>query len=226
MLKKMKKFLTVTTLALGFASAAHSQGLIYLDGTSNTSTSPTATSNGRVFFETGTSPSLDTSSDVNVELAYGTSASNVSLANAVCNLLLSSSQTVGNGSLGETLAAQGDIGSMGNGQLFDASGTAYQFPTIPVGTKVYFEVFAWTGNYSSYTAAQASSIALVGASGVFSEYLVSSAASANNIQGMPALVLSHPVVPVPEPGVMSSVALGGLALLGLHNKFRPKTSPQ
>lgn len=205
-------------IAVGLALESGAQGLMFFDGSVNANTSPTATANGLVFFNTAGTPVIDEGTDINVELAYGTSANNVSLANAITTLLLSSTQTVGNGTLGETLSAQGDIKTFGGGRLFDASGTGYIFPTLPPLTRIYLEVFAWTGNFSSYTAAQASGTAQAGASGVFSGQLVASGATENNIQNMPALVLSHSVTAVPEPGAMALFGLGGLALLGFRRR--------
>ncbi len=217
-----KYFISVMTVA-GLATQLGAQGLIYFDGTSNTSSSPTATSSGKVFLQSGAAPVLDGNTDINVELAYGTTPKNVTLANAVAILLLSSSKTIGNGTLGETLSAIGDITAFGNGQLWDNSNTAYQIPNEPSGSQVYFEVFAWTGNFSSYTAAQASGTALTGASGVFSEYLVGgNNPYQNNISSMPALVLKHSLAPVPEPSTGSMMGLGGLALLALRHCNRPK----
>jgi len=212
MLKEIFCLVTVTGLTLDCGA----QGVIYFNGSGNSSSSPTATSSGLVFLKTSGPPVIDASTDINVELAYGTSAANVSLANAVTTLLLSSSQTAGNGTLGETLAATGDISVFGGGHLFDPSGTAYHFPTMPAGTYVYFEVFAWTGNFSSYTAAEASGTALTGASGVFFEQLVA-AGALNNIYNMPALVLTRSATPVPEPATTALVGLGGGALLGLRH---------
>jgi len=206
-------FCLITTFGLAFEGGA--QGLIYFNGASNTSTSPNATSGGLVFFKTTGAAAVDQSTDINVELAYGTTAANVSLANAVTTLLLSVSQSAGNGTLGETLSADGDISVFDGGHIFDASGTGYQFPTLPVNTWVYFEVYAWTGNFSSYAAAQASGTAMVGSSGVFKEQLVAVNGVHNNIQSMPALVLTHSVAPVPEPTTTALVGLGGLTLLGL-----------
>ena len=186
----MKTKMLAVYWGLSLGMAAHSQGIIYFDGTSNTSLSPTAGSKGRVFLDSGSGAALDTNRDLNVELAYGKTPQTVSPSNAVTFLLLDSTKTLGNGSLGEILSARGDIGAMGNGQLFDPSGTAYRFPGMPMGTKVWFKIYAWTGNFPSYGAASASTNALVGATGVFSEYLVSPTWYPNNIQDMPALILS------------------------------------
>jgi hypothetical protein len=214
----MFKSIFCSMIAVGLALESGAQGLMFFDGSLNSSVSPTAASNGRVFLNTTGTPVLDAATDINVELAYGTTANNVNLANSITTLLLSSSQTAGNGTLGETLSALGDITTFGVGKLFDASGTGYTFPTISPTTPIYLEVFAWTGNFSSYTAAEASGTALVGVSGVFSEQLVASGNSKNTIQNMPALVLARSAAPVPEPGTMALFGLGGLALFGFRRR--------
>jgi hypothetical protein len=220
MLKKVLCLMAATGWVLGSGA----QGVLFFDGSLNNSASPTATSSGLVFFQTTGAPALDKATDINVELAYGTTAGNVSLVNAVTKLLLSSTQAVGNGSLGETLSATGDITTFGGGKIYDlpgnGSGIGYKFPTLPAGTKIYLEVFAWTGNFSSYTAAESSGTALAGASGVFSENLVLSGASHNNIQNMPALVLTQTAAPVPEPASVVLFGLGGLALFGFRRRTR------
>jgi len=204
----MKK-LILSTLAVGsLAVTSFGQGVIYFDGSNNSSTSPTATSEGQVFLN----GVLDTTTDINAELVYGTSAGNVSIANSVVTLLLSSSATQGNSTLGETLSAAGDV-TFFPGQLYDNSGTAYQFPTIAAGTSVFFDVYGWTGNYSSYAAALAGG-ALTGSSGVFSESLASATGTANDIEGMAALNLQA----VPEPTTMALAGLGGLSLFFLRRK--------
>jgi hypothetical protein len=213
----MFKIIFCLMTAVGLALESGAQGLMYFDGSLNSSASPTATSSGRVFFNTTGTPVIDAATDINVELAYGTTANNVSLANAVTTLLLSSSQSVGNGTLGETLAAAGDISVFRQGRLWDASGTAYKFPTLPSNTTIYLEVFAWTGNFSSYTTAEASGTVLTGASGVFTGQLTTTA-NPNNILNMPALVLTGSAAPVPEPGVLALFGLGGLALFGFRRR--------
>jgi hypothetical protein len=203
--------------AAGLVLESGAQGIMFLDGSLNSSTSPTATSSGLVFFKTTGAPVLDNATDINVELAYGTTAGNVSLANAVTTLLLSSSQYVGNGALGETLSGTGDIMTFHGGKIYDVVGSGsggYVFPTLAPGIRVYLEVFAWTGNFSSYAAAETSGTALAGASGVFYENLAGT--SRNYIDNMPALVLTQSVAPVPEPAPLAMFSLGGLALFGFR----------
>jgi hypothetical protein len=208
----MKKLILSVAAVGSLALTGFGQGVIYFDGSNNTSTSPTATSEGQVFLN----GVLDTGTDINAELVYGTSSAAVSLANPVVTLLLSSSATQGNSTLGETLTGVGDVTDFGSGVLFDGSGTAYQFPTIASGTAVFFDVYGWTGNFSSYAAALASGTALTGSSGVFSEILASATGTANDIEGMGALNLTSTAVP--EPTTMALAGLGGLSLFFLRRK--------
>ena len=192
------------------------QGVIYFDGSNNTSTSPTAPSEGSVFFQATpqSTPVLDTATDINVELLYGSSSSTVD--SAVVTLLLSSgSNTTTTSSVGSTQGAVGDITDFGTGQIYDVSGNGYQLLSTSSGATEYFEVLAWTGNYSTYQAAVAAGAGvLTGNSGVFSEVLTSNTGQANDIENMPALVLSS----VPEPGTMALAGLGSLSLFLLRRK--------
>jgi hypothetical protein len=195
------------------------QGLIYFDGTYNSATSINATNEGRIFLN----GQLDTRTDINAELVYGTTPAAVSLNNPVVTLLLSSTNIAVNSTLGQTSTAAGDITLFANGDLYDPSGVGYQFPTIAPGTTVYFQVYGWTGNYNSFTAAEAaeasgnwmSANSITAESGVFSEVLASPyAPDDNDIENMNALVFAL----VPEPTTMVLASLGVLSLSCLRRK--------
>ena len=209
----MKKLL-LTLCAAGLSVGCFAQGVIYFDGSNNSSTSPTATSEGSVFFNTNGTPILDVGSDVNAVL-LASANSDLSSDVTIVTLLLSQATSTTTTSLGTTQSAIGDVTSYGTGILIDTSGNSYQIPSTSSGQTYYFEVLAWTGNYSTYSAAQSGALGtLAGSSGIFSEVLTSATGEANDIEGMPALVLS----PVPEPTTLAIAALGGLSLLGLRRK--------
>ena len=151
-LKMKTLILSVTTFA-GFSLAGFAQGYISFDGSNNSNPSPTATSSGLVFIN-GVS---DTGTDINAELLYATSPSGIYgfgfSGTPVVTLLLSSSAQGPTTSIGQTLAALGDITGFANGTLYDQSGSTFQIPNIAAGATAYFQVEAWTGNYNSYNQA-------------------------------------------------------------------------
>lgn len=204
----MKKLILSAVAVGGLAMTSFGQGVIYFDGSNNTSTSPTATSEGQVFLN----GVLDTGTDINVELLYGASATSVS--SDCVTLLLSDSTTTENSAPGGLQPALGDITDYGSGVLFDASGVGYQLTGTSSGATEYFQVEAWTGNFSSYAAALSAGTGLFGSSSVFSEVLTSATGEANDIEGMSALNLTS----VPEPTTMALAGLGGLSLFLLRRK--------
>jgi hypothetical protein len=179
----MKKIILCTCVVAGLATASFGQGVIYFDGSNNTSTSPTAPSEGSVFLN----GVLDKSTDINAELLWSSTANGT--FSSVVTLLLSQATSSSTSALGTTQSAVGDVSEYGSGILIDTSGNAYIIPTIGSGSTGYFEVLAWTGSYSTYAAAQVGG-ALTGNSGVFSEVLASATGTANDIEGMPALNLT------------------------------------
>ena len=135
-------------MVIGSVLAARSQGVIFFDGSNNTNTSPAAVSSGEVFLN----GVLDTNSDINAELLYGVTPTNVSTP--VVTLLLSSSATANGSGLGQISHASGDITDYGDGTFLDDSGQAYEIPNLPAGATAYFRVLAWTGPYHTLAAAQ------------------------------------------------------------------------
>jgi hypothetical protein len=204
----MKKLIFSVTVVAGFSMASFGQGVIYFDGSNNTSTSPSAASNGLVFIN----GVLDTASDINAELLYSSTATGT--FSPVVTLLLSSlASPIGN-NVGQTIAAAGDITSYGNGSLIDTSGNAY-FTPLGSGTTGYFEVQGWLGNEISLAAAQAAGQP-AGSSGVFSEVLTSATGTANSVNNMPALNLT--AVPEPSTLAMAGVGLASMLIFRRRNK--------
>jgi hypothetical protein len=201
----MKK-LIIATIGLASALTTFGQGVIYFDGTANSSQSSSATSGGLVFIN----GVLDTGTDINAELIFGTSAGAVSSANIVSTLLLSASTPnfTTPQPIGAVQPASADITAFNNGQLYDNAGVAYQFSSLAAGTVVYFQVLGWLGNYDSYAAAVTGG-ANVGFSSVFAETLTSSTGATVGIDQMSALNL----VSVPEPTTLALAGFGGFGML-------------
>jgi hypothetical protein len=157
--------------------------------------------------------------DLNLELLYGTSAGNVTTP--VVTLLLSSSATPADGNnvnvpLGETFTGAGDISAAG-GLLYDTTGSSY---AVPAGS-VFFEVLAWSGNYGSYAAAEASGVTGVfgGASAVFPGSSPAAPATPNDIDGVGVINLTQvPTTVVPEPSTLAMAGVGLVSMLLMRRK--------
>jgi hypothetical protein len=213
----MKKLILSVTAVAGLSVSSFAQGVIYFDGSNNSSTSPAATSEGEVFLN-GT---LDTTRDVNAELIAGSSSS--ALTTTIVTLLLSDTVSPSStAALGTIQPAAGDVTTFGQqtsgslaGALYDLSGNGYAIPGAGVGATEYFQVLLWTGNYSSYAQAYNSGVAgvLTGESDVFSEILTSFSGTANDIEGSSAINLTQvSATVVPEP---STLALAGVCFASM-----------
>ena len=161
----MRTFTTALCVlaVLGPAAVSARAGGLWLDWSYNTSTSPTATTNGVWWIDTGSGPTL-MPFDVNVEVLAGTSLSTLGV------MYPNTSDTPPMGPPSIWLLSDGtadnDITFNGPGLCCPLDGTAgemwYQVP----GTDHYsgepadwFDVTAWTGNYTTYDAAYAASAA-------------------------------------------------------------------
>jgi PEP-CTERM motif len=215
----MKKLILSAIALTGLTVASFGQGVINFDGGNNTSTSPTATTEGSLFIN----GVLDTTTDVNATLLGGTSAG--TLVPIVTLLLSDTGNPTVTSLFGSTQPALGDITSIGGGNIWDNSGNAYQFsgnsgsPQIAAGITAFFEIEAWTGNYSTYAAAVASGLSTVyfGTSAVFTEPLASAAGTEQDLENAPALNLLA-ATPTPEPTTMALAGLGSLSLYLMRRK--------
>jgi hypothetical protein len=152
----MRRFTVVFCFvaALGMAAGPARAGDIAPDWSYNTSTLPTATTNGMWWVNTGGGPTL-LSFDVNAELLGGTTQSNIALLYAADNpAIFLVSDTSGFG-------GYGDITWNGDGLFCPGAFYGYLIPGTSTTSKetVWVEVKAWTGNYSTYQAAYAASAA-------------------------------------------------------------------
>jgi hypothetical protein len=206
----MKKLILSVTAVAGLSMASFAQGTITFDGSNNTSTSPTASSNGQVFIN----GVLDTSTDINAELLYSTTGSG-GVYTPVVTLLLSSINTSSSSAVGQTLPAAGDITFNGNGTFYDANGIVYSLPGTTAGGTAYFEVEAWLGNSSTWAGAttknQANTII------PFLETVNSSTSpNVSVVDQMPALNLT--AVPEPSTLAMAGVGLASMLIFRRRNK--------
>jgi len=186
----MKKLL-LSGLLVGLAASAFAQGQIALDNNGNTSTSPTATSNGLFFFDADgpggpVLPSL-ANTDFNVSFYGGSDASSLVLLRTFSG----------------SSAATGNL--FGAGTFTDPQGVA---ATITGATATgFFRIDAWTGTATDFNAS--SGINLRGSSGVFSNPIAVAPTTPPDFTSMPATILN----PVPEPSTFALAGLGAAALL-------------
>jgi hypothetical protein len=181
-------------LLTGVALDACAQGVIELGNQWNNSRDPAATSNGLVWKSTGGVPSL-IYEDFNVAFYIGATSNDLPLV----SLCLLSNGT-----------ASFDCWDYG---IFHVEHpTAYAVPGA--WDFAFVRIQAWTGNYNSYDAAVAGG-GWVAQTPVFSNHISVPPGPAVPLIDMPAMVLSV----VPEPSVISLLALGGTAICLLRNRF-------
>jgi len=183
----MKRTFLAALLA-GLSASAHGQGEILFANFDNTSTSPTATSNGLFWLSTNGNPVL-INQDFNAALYAGTDPNRLAL---FTTLLLSDGTALGDNSAGP-------------GTIYDMSGNFYFVPGARFSA--FFVIQAWTGDFNSYAAAVAGGAPAV-QSPVFSNRLSSPFVPLATLEGMPAIVLS-----IPEPRTIVLAGFGAVALL-------------
>lgn len=187
----MKKLL-LTSLLAGLAAVAYGQGQIALDNINNTGAGPTATSGGLFFTQTGAAAPVLISGDFNAAFYGGTDSTALSLIKS-----FSGATAVG-------------TGSAGAGTFFDPTGNTYPVPgTTGSSTTAFFQIEAWTGNFSSYALALASGTALTAKSLPFGNAVSSGTANPVDLVSMPSLILTA----IPEPSTFALGGLGAAALL-------------
>jgi hypothetical protein len=172
--------------------------------------------NSGAAFDTTIGGVANTTQDLNLELLYGSSAGNVSTP--IVTLLLSQSSTPVSSptAAGGVYSAASDISFLGT--ISESSGSAF---TVPAGTD-FFEVLAWSGQYSSYAAAEASGVVGVfgGASAVFSETVAGGAtAFPADISSVGVVGLTQvPTTVVPEPSTLAMAGVGLASMLMFRRK--------
>jgi hypothetical protein len=208
----MKKLILSIAITSVVALNGHAQQLLFQDNGNNS----TDTTIGGV-------PNY--SQDLNLELLVGSTSTTVTTD--VVTLLLNGATASVTTALGSVQPAAGDITHSG-GDIFDPSGNFY---TVPAGT-AWAQVLAWTGNYSTYAAAEASDQedVYVGVSQIFA--LVPPPAAGqpdsdiSNIEhvgggniDLTQLPLGNPPPPpMPEPSTLTLAWVGLVAMLTFRRK--------
>jgi len=194
-----KRILSVTALT-ALSTSVFAQGIALEDN------SAFASANG---YDT-TINGVINKNDLNLTLLIGSGTPN----NAVITLLLSDDVVTLSSAFGQTSSAAGDISAAG--YIYDPSTLAYSLAAY-ASTTQDFEIEAWTGNYSSYAAAEASGLPGVyaGVSQVWSAAIPASPTGfpldVSNM-GIINLTQIQPTV-VPEPSVLALASVGFASML-------------
>jgi len=195
----MKKLILSIAATSAVALSGHAQQLLFSDNGNN---STDTTINGVVNY-----------TDLNLELLVGSSSTTITTD--VVTLLLNGATATATTALGSVQPGAGDISHSG-GDIFDPTLNTY---IVPAGTS-WAQVEAWTGDFSTYAAAQQGGAA-VGTSLPF-QILPAPAA------GSPAVDISNIenvgdgsialVVPEPSTLAMAGVGLASMLIFRRKNK--------
>jgi len=160
--------------------------------------------------------------DLNLELLVGSSSGTITTD--VVTLLLNGATSNPTTALGSVQPGTSDITHSG-GDIFDPSGSLYN---VPAGT-TWAKVLAWTGDYSSYAAAEASGVVGVyaGTSLAFQILPVipaagGPAADISNIENVGDGNIDLTQVPAitPEPSTLAMAGVGLASMLIFRRKSK------
>jgi len=204
----MKKLILSITALAGLSMAANAQQVALHDANSADPTSSNDISIAGV---------VDTSQDVNLQLLVGSSSSTVTTD--VVTLLLNQATTTATTALGSVQPAAGDVSF--SGLIDDKSNNGYN---VAAGT-TYYEILAWTGNFSSYAAAEASG--QIGVYGGSSGVIAFDAAGGIPTSGLPPAeedlasdINLTQVVATPEPSTIAMAGIGLASMLIFRRKSK------
>jgi hypothetical protein len=189
----MKKT-ALTMLLTGLGTCVFAQGQFALNNILNTSVDPFATSNGLFWLSTGGAPAL-INQDFNAAFYAGTDPSSLTL---IAAFLLSDGSAINDNAFGA-------------GTFIEVPLKVHKIPGAFISA--FFQIQAWTGNFDTYAAA-ISGGAPAAQSPVFVNPLNIPPGATTGLDQMPAMVLSV----VPEPSVISLLALGGTAICLLRSR--------
>jgi hypothetical protein len=203
----MKKLILSIAATSVVALSGHAQQLQFADNGSN---STDTTING-----------VANNSDLNLELLVGSTSGTVTTDVVTLLLNATSAPTT---ALGSVQGGVGDITHSG-GDVYDPTGSLY---TVPAGS-AWAEVLAWTGNYASYAAAEAS-----GQQGVYAGTSALFQILPAPVAGGPASDISNienvgtgninltqvPTTVVPEPTTLAMAGVGLASMLIFRRKSK------
>ena len=200
----MKKLILSIAATSVVAISGHAQQLLFEDNGNN---STDTTINGVVNHQ-----------DLNLELLVGSTSGTVTTD--VVTLLLNGATATATSALGSVQPGATDISATG-GDIDDHTLNAY---TVPAGT-AWAQVLAWTGNYSTYAAAEASQTLGVyaGASQIFQilppPAAGSPASDISNIENVGDGNIDLTQVAItPEPSTLAMAGVGLASMLIFRRK--------
>jgi len=202
----MKKLILSVTAVAGMSLAGHAQQLLFADSGSL---------NGSI--DTAIAGALNTTQDLNLELLVGSGGV---AGTTVVTLLLNGANATVTTALGSIQPGAKDITGTG-GDIDDLTHNTYLTPGA-----TDFQVEAWTGNFTSYAAAEAS-----GQAGIYAgetaviAFLPNQAPAAGspattiNLDSYGTLNLTQvPTTVIPEPSTLAMAGVGLASMLFLRRK--------
>jgi hypothetical protein len=198
--KVMKKLILSATMMTGLSLVANAQQVVFADL-------------GSYSYDTEINGVPNITQDLNLELLVYNDIVTV----PVVTLLLSQTTTTVTSALGTIQPAKGDI-TQGY-SIYDLSNNEYNVGNAGLAGNLDYQVLAWTGNYSTFTAASTSGDALIGRSPFIPFYALVEA-------GLPPVGIdleSNPINLIPEPSslAMATVASGLMLVFGCRKFVKP-----
>ena len=208
----MKKIIATILAIGGLALYASAEGYFTIDSTANSGDgATTASTTGGLVFLNGV---LDTGTDINLGILWGTSATTCTTPLNMDPLGLNSGAYAGNHNwITSQPTGSGDITLTEDGTLLDPNGLVSPIPGTVAGQTVYIELQGWTGSAPSYLDALFEGNGLTGQTAPFAVTLLRNIdVPQADIHNMPSLDL------VPEPSTLALAGLGGLSLLLIRRR--------